>query len=264
MLVALVMICGAVPLTARAEEWPPANAAPIKMNDFTKVDITAADEPGYFSVKPSRTELHYFGFAALCETPHTEGPLHVEYSLHAADGEKLWPTDAEYDVDRLEIQLTAKQVYYLKVRMNHPDAAGKISVFARSQTDIDQQPKTPLDATIVEAKAAPRLWVPAIKWLALQKAITAAQAVADDPKATEEQRSAQNGTLKQAISAAKPVDGCGFIYRPGDFIKLHQSQWDGYSDIAQVLYIIQLPFALIWVPVHFLLIGISWVIGWFI
>ena len=257
-LVALVMLCGAVPLAAHAADWPPANAVPIALNDFTKVDIDVADAAGYFSFAPSKTELYSFGFAALAVTSR------AKISLHAADGEKLWPLDADYGMDRLDYQMTAGAVYYFEVKIDDADATGKISVFAHDQKTPEERQKMTLNAVLKEAKAAPRLWVPTGKWLALQKAITAAQAVADDPKATQAQINLQVNTLQQAISAAKPFDGYGFFYRPGDFIKLRQYQWDGYSEIAQVLYIIQLPVALIWVPIHFLMIGVTWVIGWFI
>jgi len=261
-LVALVMLCGAVPLTAHAEDWPPANAVPIVLETLSGAEEVESEEDWYFSFTPSETGMYLFlSFAS---------PSFIDSAcnLYTADGELLQTGNTGGGINSfsfIDCSLTAGETYYFGVHLIRATGCN-LHVYLQESSVAVQKEKDSLNALIKEAKETKRLWISADKWLALQKAIQTAQAVADDPNASFEQFDAQYVALKQAIDAATDFRDNEFNYKPGNFWRLFfEKSWGGYwGGLELISNLISFPFALIWIPVHFLLIGVTWVIGWFI
>ena len=239
-------------------EWPRMDAVPIELYTDTAVDVAAAGEVRCFSLPQSRSGKYYVEISAA---------QNVVCNLYSEHGELLGQGTAGGTNQNSIIELNTNsgwlygRVYYLELKLQDPNATGSFSVYLR---DLEYA-EVRLNRVLKEAKETKRLWISADKWLALKKAIQTAQAVADDPNSTEAQKEAQIVVLKQAIDAATDFRENEFNYKLGNFWRLFFGKsWNGYWGVELISNLIQFPFALIWVPIHFLMIGVSWVVGWFI
>ena len=311
MLMALALLCGVMPFTASAADWPPADAVPLALDDVTWSDIPAWGETRYFVFTPSETSWYSFEFG-LNPSSYCSG------YLYDADGNPLAADESNVASKRIRSYLTAGATYYLMVRYTYLyEASVSMSVrlkiwpppayfsYTPSETasyifahdasiniitcyradgqiynlagthlrsdnhtrviyyDLEagetyyfnvnpeygagriQTAEAYLNELLAQAKAISRLWLPTSVWKALQTAIANAEAVLNNPEATQNQIKTAIWALIEALNDMTPYNfaaGQGFNYRPGYIITLLTKYGLGdYGLIILLSYISQVP-----------------------